>query len=459
MLALAATDISSTTPCWRRSSGHVADAEANGLGRRRDAHRLPVHHDLAGVGRRQPEQDLRQLRAPRAHQSGEPENLSAPDRQGDVVDPAAAVREVTHLERDVAELDASLREDGGKLAPDHQANELAALDRPGLAGRDGFAVAEDRDAIRDGGDLLEAVRDVDDAGAVLAEPGHHGEQPLDLALAQRRGRLVHDEYPRVGADRLGDLDDLLLRHAERLDEPFGIDRGADAAEQLRRVLTPGFPAQSAPGAAALERQRDVLGDGQVREERGLLVDRRDAKGARRVRVDMRDGPARDGQRAGIGALRAGHDLDERRFAGAVLPDERVDLPGAQVEGHAAQGAHAGERLADAAGFEQKGRGVGHAGCIILSFQPSLMNAREGCPAVALAKAGRPVSRTSYGWQASFQLPASSFQLPASRAHVSQHWGEIRCDFHPQTLWELPAAACRTPDTSDKLCRGLAEARA
>ena len=38
---------------------------------------------------------------------------------------------------------------------------------------------------------------------------------------------------RVGADRLGDLDDLLLRHAQRLDEAVGIDRGADPLEQLR----------------------------------------------------------------------------------------------------------------------------------------------------------------------------------------------------------------------------------
>ena len=171
----------------------------------------------------------------------------------------------------------------------------------GLARRDGFAVAEDRDAIRDGGNLLEAVGNVDDAGAVLAEPGDDGEEPLDLALAQRRGRLVHDQDPRVGADGLGDLDDLLLGHAERLDEPVGIDRRADPAEQLRRALPPGLPAQAAPGPAALERQRDVLGDGQVREERRLLVDGRDAEGARRVRIDVRHGLARDGQRAGIGA--------------------------------------------------------------------------------------------------------------------------------------------------------------
>ena len=37
--------------------------------------------------------------------------------------------------------------------------------------------------------------------------------------------------------------------------------------------------------------------------------------------------------------------------------------------------------------------------------------------------------------------------PSGRTHASYQLGAMRRDFHPQTLWELPAAACRTPYTA------------
>ena len=49
----------------------------------------------------------------------------------------------------------------------------------------------------------------------LAQPPHQREEHLDLVLGERRGRLVHDEQPRVERERLDDLDDLLLRDRER----------------------------------------------------------------------------------------------------------------------------------------------------------------------------------------------------------------------------------------------------
>ena len=126
---------------------------------------------------------------------------------------------------------------------------------------------------------------------------------LDLAVGQRRGRLVHDEDARVGADRLGDLDDLLLRHAQRLDQPVRIDRRADARRAARRRA----------GAARVqstrrhtlprfERERDVFGDGEMGKERGLLVDRGDAQRVARSCGSMcGTGACRQCERAGVGA--------------------------------------------------------------------------------------------------------------------------------------------------------------
>ena len=60
----------------------------------------------------------------------------------------------------------------------------------------------------------------------------------------------------------------------------------------------------------------------------------------------------DDERAGVGPLGAGDDLDQGRFAGAVLADERVDLAGAEVERHALERAEAGEGLANGASVEK-----------------------------------------------------------------------------------------------------------
>ena len=38
----------------------------------------------------------------------------------------------------------------------------------------------------------------------------------------------------------------------------------------------------------------------------------------------------DGERASVGLFRAAHDPDQRRFAGAVLADQRVDLARVQI---------------------------------------------------------------------------------------------------------------------------------
>ena len=49
----------------------------------------------------------------------------------------------------------------------------------------------------------------------LRSVADHPEQAVDLAVAERRRGLVHDHDARVGAERAGDLDELLLGHGER----------------------------------------------------------------------------------------------------------------------------------------------------------------------------------------------------------------------------------------------------
>ena len=59
-----------------------------------------------------------------------------------------------------------------------------------------------------------------------------------------------------------------------------------------------------------------------------------------------DDAAVDLERPGVRPVGAGDDLDERRFAGAVLADEGVDLAGGQVERDALKRLHAAEGFGD-----------------------------------------------------------------------------------------------------------------
>jgi hypothetical protein len=110
---------------------------------------------------------------------------------------------------------------------------------------------------------------------------------------------------------------LLLGHRQIAHERVGRDARADAREELRRPLAARAPANEPPRAAALEPQADVLGDGEVGEQRRLLVDDGDAELARLGRVEVVDGVPGDLDGAGVGAMGAGDDLDERGFTRAV----------------------------------------------------------------------------------------------------------------------------------------------
>ena len=64
-------------------------------------------------------------------------------------------------------------------------------------------------------------------------------EQLDLVVGQRRGRLVHLDDRGVEADRLGDLDDLLLGDRERADQRAGLrpvtPRPASSSSVSRRI--------------------------------------------------------------------------------------------------------------------------------------------------------------------------------------------------------------------------------
>ena len=122
------------------------------------------------------------------------------------------------------------------------------------------------------------MRDVDDALALAAEPGDDVEQAIDLAAGQRRRGFVHDDHRGVERRALSRFrasccSGRLSVPTSRSGAMAAPTRPSRSAARRRRARQSHAPEH----VTAVRRQRDVLGHRQVREQRRLLVNRRDAE--------------------------------------------------------------------------------------------------------------------------------------------------------------------------------------
>ena len=131
------------------------------------------------------------------------------------------------------------------------------------------------DVIGDPAHLVELVRDEDRGDALPLEFEQQIEQRLAVLFGQAGGRLVEDQQLDFLAQRLGDLDQLLLADADIGDERLGVFLQTDLLQQGARARLVGVPVDDAE-AGMLVAEEDVFGDRQHRHQRKLLVDDDDA---------------------------------------------------------------------------------------------------------------------------------------------------------------------------------------
>ena len=234
-------------------------------------------------------------------------------------------------------------------SPGHHPNHRIRLERLDRQGADPAAVPQHREAVADGEDLLEPVRDVDDAHAVRAHPPDQIEQHVDLPLGEAGGGLVHDDDPRLEGHGLGDLHQLLLGGGKPGHGQARIQIRGQGLEQFGAAPVH-FAGVLEPAPARFAAEKDVVRHVQVGAEVELLMDEGDAllPGVPRVgQVDFRAG---DLQLAPVRRDDAAEDLHQRALAGAILAHQHVHLPGEEVEIHLLQDLHVGvaERPAVAA---------------------------------------------------------------------------------------------------------------
>ncbi len=327
-------------------------------------HAAPMEQDIAAqvVGWICTEDGLEQFGPSGTHQSGDADDLSPAHRQRHVLQdsrPAQRVTQPLKPEDLFAQLHGHFRIQGLEIAPDHHADQLAARDLLGYQRPHHLPIPHHGDPVDDLEDLTQPMRDVDHGHVVLAQAPDHAEQVFHLAIAQRRGRLVHDEDTRVQAQRLGDLDELALADPQAFDGPVGVDIQPQLRHQRLGRRAHRSPVQGAQPCLVLAPEEDVLVHRQLGDQVQFLVDHRDAAVLGLARVVKRDRLPVEQHRAIEFGIDTAHDLHERGLARAVLAYQTVDLARVHVEGHVLERDNAGEPLGDAA-HAQDGRRVADA---------------------------------------------------------------------------------------------------
>ncbi len=212
------------------------------------------------------------------------------------------------------------------VAANHRARDRGGTRPFGLEARHRAAGAHDRDHIRDLRHLIELVGDEDDRAAIVAERAKHAPELLHLWRGKNSRRLIEDENARAAHERLQDLDSLLLADAQLAHVLARVHPKPVSLRRLRDLaLRAGHVDREA--ARRLAAEDDVFGDRECGDEHEVLVHHPDARADRRAALQPVMSRPETSTVPSVGWIDAGEDAHHRRLAGAVLADQRVDLPG------------------------------------------------------------------------------------------------------------------------------------
>ena len=268
---------------------------------------------------------------------GQPDDLAGAGLEAHV-DQAGADGQAADDERRPAVVDTagSLGEEVLLLRADHRLDHFGNRQRGGVAGQDLPAVAHHRHSIGDLEDLLEAMRHVQHRDSLACQLAQDGEQSLCLAVIERRVRLVENQHLGVLQQHPGELDQLSLGDRYGADRHVEFDVESQPGEH-RAGESLHFPGRDESEAGRLSVDEQVGEQRAIGEDAEFLVDDPDAVVARRPRRRQLDRLTVDRDRAGVRADRPGEGLHQRRLAGPVLTDDRMDRSRGDVEVHRLDG--------------------------------------------------------------------------------------------------------------------------
>ena len=294
--------------------------------------RPPDRHASPRRTRVDAEDRARDLAAPGADQARQRDDLAGAHVEADVEEHALA-RQPFDVEHRVADGLRRRASRSGRSRPTIARMRSSAV-RP-ASSRDSTrrAVAEHGHALAEREDLLEPVRDEEDGDARLAQRRRRrrtGARP-------RPPRAPRSARPSRSPARRARAPWRSRRSAARRSRARArCDPGSSGTPRRSKIASPAVLIARAVDAPArperLPPDEDVLDDGEVGEQRRLLVDDRDARRRRPRRGPLSaTSTPLTSSRAAVRRVHAGEDLDERRLAGPVLADQGVRLAGEEVD--------------------------------------------------------------------------------------------------------------------------------
>src|SRR4051812_10125912 len=199
----------------------------------------------------------------------------------------------------------------------------------------------------------EVVLDVDAGPTPQLDLADEVQDLPDLLDRQRRGRLVEHDQVGVEVHRAADGDALPLPARQLAHHRFGRDADATEADGLgqdvARDLLLGLDVDETQAVGDLPADEEVAPERLLLTQRLVLVDRLDRQLVRhadrvvgQIELAVAHPDGADGR-----SEHAGHDLDQRRFAGPVVADQAHDLVPADGEIDIFQRLHGTEIHVDA----------------------------------------------------------------------------------------------------------------
>ena len=212
---------------------------------------------------------------------------------------------------------------GQLFGPDHGPGHRVRRQFGHLSGAGKLAAPEYRDVVGKGHDLAELMRDHEDGQ--FAPDNHvaqHAEDLVGLRRRQYRGRFVEDQEATFQIELLEDL--AFLPFAGRNVGDLGAERDLERHPGQERVQLLHLLRPVHHGRDVVARQHEILGDRHRRHQREVLVDHAEAERVGVLRIG--DGLlAASDQDVALGGAVIAHDaLDQRRLAGAVLAEQRME---------------------------------------------------------------------------------------------------------------------------------------
>ncbi|AEK29578.1 Hypothetical membrane associated protein [Bifidobacterium animalis subsp. lactis CNCM I-2494] len=267
----------------------------------------------------------------------------------------------------VAEVDVGV---GAQVGVDHG---RVVHHRLGLAFGHDLAFGHHGDPVGDMAHHVDVVFHEQHRGAVFAQR----DDVIEQALLQRRvhagHRLVEHDELRVAHERTGHFEELALAAGERpgvvvllLVEQEAVEQGLGLLAVLLLLLLP-RPREQRPEHAlagvALRAQHHVVEYGEPAHHLGELEGAHHAAAGHFLRVHMGHVLAVELPGAGVRGVEAGHEVEERRLAGAVRADEGRDAMTFDLEMPHIHGRHATEATGDVVSHQNR-VGLVHAGLVL-----------------------------------------------------------------------------------------------